>query len=153
MSVFIANESGLPADELHLAELARHALDESGVPPRVELSVLLVDLAAMTRLHEQYMDEPGPTDVLAFPQDDVVASMPDPDEDVPEALLGDIVLCPDNARAGATEHGHTLAAELDVLLVHGVLHLLGHDHAEPDEEREMFARQAELLASWHTARG
>jgi probable rRNA maturation factor len=153
VSVFVANESGVGVDETALVGLARHSLDEMRVSPLAELSILLVDLGAMSALHEQYLGEPGPTDVLAFPQDDVVAAgMPDEDEDEPEALLGDVVLCPDVAAESATRQGHGLEAELDVLLVHGILHLLGYDHADPDEEREMFSRQSELLRSWYAAR-
>ncbi|HVU74060.1 MAG TPA: rRNA maturation RNase YbeY [Mycobacteriales bacterium] len=153
MSVFVANESGVPIDEKVLVALARHALDSMGVSPLAELSVLAVDEGAMTALHEQYMGLPGPTDVLAFPQDDVIAKgVPEDVEDQPEALLGDVVLCPAYAARSAQQQGHSLEVELDVLLVHGILHLLGYDHAEPDEEREMFDRQRELLQSWGAAR-
>lgn len=153
MSVFVANESGVAIDEQSLVALARHALDSMGVSPLAELSVLAVDESAMTSLHEQYLGLPGPTDVLAFPQDDVIAKgVPEDVEDQPEALLGDVVLCPAYAARSAQKQGHSLDAELDVLLVHGILHLLGYDHAEPDEEQEMFDRQRALLRSWAGAR-
>ena len=153
MSVFVANESGAPVDETNIVALARHVLDTMGVSPLAELSVLAVDEGAMTALHEQYLGLPGPTDVLAFPQDDVIAKgVPEDVEDQPEALLGDVVLCPAYAARSAKQQGHTLAVELDVLLVHGILHLLGYDHAEPEEEREMFEKQRVLLQSWGVAR-
>jgi probable rRNA maturation factor len=102
----------------------------------------------MSALHERWMGEPGPTDVLAFPMDELDTSR-GPDEQEPgPTLLGDVVLCPEYARRGARAAGHSLAAELELLTVHGVLHLLGYDHAEPEEEREMFALQAKLLESW-----
>ena len=152
MSIDVANESGAQVDEHALVALARHVLDRLRIHPLAELSILLVDAAAMEQLHIQWMDEPGPTDVLAFPMDEL---RPGRDDDVePEAgLLGDVVLCPDVAAVQAREAGHSLEAELHLLCTHGILHLLGYDHAEVDEQREMFALQASLLASWREERG
>jgi probable rRNA maturation factor len=122
------------------------------VNPLAELSVLLVDVESMTTLHERWMGEPGPTDVLAFPMDELdTARGPDEHEPGP-ALLGDVVLCPEVARRQAAQAGHSFADELHLLCTHGVLHLLGYDHAEPEEEREMFGLQARLLDSWRAAR-
>jgi probable rRNA maturation factor len=152
VSVYIANESGAPIDEVLLAKLARHVLDQMGVAPLAELSVMLVDMTAMERLHVQYMGEDGPTDVLAFPQDDLSAAgaREDP-RDEPEALLGDVVLCPQVAEKQAAQAGHRTEDELHLLCTHGILHLLGYDHGDPAQEREMFAVQARLLASWRAA--
>jgi probable rRNA maturation factor len=151
MSVEIANESGAVVDELSLATVARYVLDELGVNPLAELSVLLVDAETMSALHERWMGEPGPTDVLAFPMDELdTARGPDETEPGP-ALLGDVVLCPEVARRQAAQAGHSTADELHMLCVHGVLHLLGYDHGEPDEEREMFELQARLLDAWRVA--
>ena len=148
MSVEVANESGVEIDEASLASVARHALDQLGVNPLAELSVLVVDPGTMSALHERWMGETGPTDVLAFPMDELdTARSPDDPEPGP-ALLGDVVLCPEYARRGARAAGHSLADELHLLTTHGVLHLLGYDHAEPDEEREMFGLQAKLLETW-----
>lgn len=152
----MANESGAGLDEGALVDLARHVLAELGVDPLAELSILLVDVDSMTQLHERWMGEPGPTDVLAFPMDELSA-MADfaagGEEDAPApALLGDVVLCPHVAAAQAAQHGHSTDHELHVLATHGLLHLVGYDHAEPEEEREMFARQADLLASWQATR-
>ncbi len=150
MSVDVANESGIEVDEAALASVARHVLEQLGVNPLAELSVLAVDTAAMSALHERWMGEPGPTDVLAFPMDELdTARGPDEPEPGP-ALLGDVVLCPEYARRGARTAGHSLADELNLLTAHGVLHLLGYDHAEPEEEREMFGLQARLLDSWRS---
>lgn len=151
MSVFVANESGVPVDEESLVALARHVLGEMGVAPMAELSILLVDLAAMERLHVRWMNEPGPTDVLAFPMDELEGTrMTHPgDDEAPEpALLGDVVLCPEVAATQAVTAGHSTADELHLLCTHGVLHLLGYDHADPEEEQAMFREQARLLASW-----
>jgi probable rRNA maturation factor len=150
MSVEINNESGAPVDERSLAALARFALDRMGIHPLAELSVLLVDTEAMEHLHRQWMDEPGPTDVLAFPMDELRPSV---DEADPEpGLLGDVVLCPQVAARQAAAAGHTTEDELHLLCTHGILHLLGYDHDEPAREKEMFHRQAELLAAWHRHR-
>jgi probable rRNA maturation factor len=153
MSIEVANESGATVDEAALAAVARHVLDEMGVNPLAELSVLVIDAAAMTALHERWMHEPGPTDVLAFPMDELdTARGPDDSEPGP-ALLGDVVLCPEVARRNARAAGHSLEEELHLLCTHGVLHLLGYDHGEPEEEREMFALQARLLDSWRSVHG
>lgn len=146
MTIEIVNESGVSADEGALHALARYVLDEMRVHPLAELSVLLVDVAAMERLHVQWMDEPGPTDVLSFPMDEL---RPGDLEDKPQVgLLGDVVLCPEVAERQAVSGGHTTEEELHLLCVHGILHLLGFDHAVPEEEREMFALQRRLLEGW-----
>jgi probable rRNA maturation factor len=105
-----------------------------------------VDEKAMAELHLQWMDEPGPTDVLSFPMDELRPGLEG--EDAAEGILGDIVLCPTVAKTQAEAAGHSLMDELTMLTVHGMLHLLGFDHAEPDEEREMFGLQAEILQSF-----
>jgi probable rRNA maturation factor len=153
VSVEVANESGSAVDETRLVGLARHVLAEMGVHPLAELSILLVDPDTMARLHERWMGESGPTDVMAFPMDELETGRgPDEDDDPPPALLGDVVLCPEVARRQAAAAGHSAADELHLLATHGILHLLGYDHGEAEEEREMFARQAELLGSWRSAR-
>jgi len=146
MSVEIANESGAPIDEHAIVQLARHVLDRMGIHPQAELSIALVTVDAMSALHEHYMGEPGPTDVLAFPQDEMRPPQDDPQPD--PVLLGDVVLCPAFAATQAVEHKRTLEQELDLLCTHGILHLLGYDHGEPEEKREMFNLQDALLADW-----
>lgn len=152
MSIDIVNESGVDIDAHALEGLARHVLDEMGIHPLAELSIMLYDVIAMTALHERWMHEPGPTDVLAFPMDALETPRDDDDDDPPPTLLGDVVLCPEVAQAQAREAGHSMDDELHLLCTHGVLHLLGYDHHDPGEEREMFALQARLLASWQAAR-
>jgi probable rRNA maturation factor len=150
MSVEVNNESGLEADETEIVALARHVLTGMRVHPQAELSVVLVDEAAMEQLHVQWMDEPGPTDVLSFPMDEL---RPGSDgEESPPGLLGDVVLCPQVAARQAQQAGHTTQDELLLLTTHGILHLLGYDHAEPDEEREMFGLQRKLLLTFLAAR-
>ena len=148
MTIEIANESGRTVDEVALVGLARHVLDETGVHPAAELSVLLVDLATMAALHERWMGEAGPTDVLAFPMDELDSATDLTDPDPGPALLGDVVLCPEVADRQGASAGHGGQAELQLLCAHGILHLLGYDHGDADEEREMFGLQASILASW-----
>jgi probable rRNA maturation factor len=146
MSIEVLNESGVPVDEAELLELARFVLDRLRIHPLADLSLLLVDEAAMERLHVQWMDEPGPTDVLSFPMDEL---RPTPDgQDPAPGLLGDVVLCPAVAQRQGEAAGHGTRVEMHVLTTHGILHLLGYDHAEPAEEREMFGLQEQLLRQW-----
>jgi probable rRNA maturation factor len=152
VSIEVCNESGVTVDESLIASVARHALDAMHVNPAAELSILAVTTEVMSELHERWMDEPGPTDVMSFPMDELTEESRRPDApDMGPALLGDIVLCPEFAKAQARQAGHTLSDELHLLTVHGVLHLLGYDHGEPDEEREMFALQNKLLTDWRAA--
>ena len=156
MSIEIANESGVAVDEARLAGLARHVLDGMRVHPLAELSVLLVDEPAMADLHQRWLGEPGPTDVLAFPMDELRPPPPGgsqgehaADEDA-QALLGDVVLCPQVAIEQAAKADHGVQEELDLLCTHGILHLLGYDHAEAEEHATMFGLQDRLLAEWRS---
>lgn len=144
------NESGVEVDTERLIKLATFALDELRIHPEAELSILLVDEETMSAYHEKFMGEPGPTDVLSFPMDELRA--PDPDEEAPLGLLGDIVLCPTVTAAQAPDTGRTAEAEADYLLIHGLLHLLGHDHAEPAEKAVMFDLNDRLIAAWDASR-
>jgi probable rRNA maturation factor len=156
VSVEINNESGMAADEDALRELAQYVIGQMETHPLADLSMLLVDEAHMTNLHEKWMEEPGPTDVLSFPMDELRPhSMAGPNrsrgrdgDEAEPVLLGDVVLCPQVAEVQARQHGHSTQAELELLTVHGVLHLLGYDHADPEEEAEMFGLQNELLRDW-----
>ena len=149
MAIEINNESGIEVDESALLRLAEYELDFLRVHPDAELAILLVDEAAMEQLHVQWMDEPGPTDVLSFPMDEL---RPGSDDEItPAGLLGDIVLCPQVAVAQAEEAGHSVLDELLLLTAHGMLHLLGFDHAEPDDEKEMFGIQRDILVGFTLA--
>jgi probable rRNA maturation factor len=121
MSIEVSNESGIDVSEVELVSVARFVIEKMDVHPGAELSMVLLDTAAMADLHMRWMDLPGPTDVMSFPMDELEQ---------------------------AAAAGHTLGHELALLTIHGVLHLLGYDHAEQDEEREMFALQDRLLEEW-----
>lgn len=146
MSIEVANESGVEVDAAEIAVLARFVLDALHLHPLTELSVLLVTTETMSDLHQRWMDEPGPTDVLSFPMDELRPGR-DGDQAAP-GLLGDVVLCPQVAAAQAHAAGHSTAEELLLLTVHGILHLLGFDHADPDEEKQMFDLQRRLLLTF-----
>lgn len=145
------NESGVAADELGLIALARFALDKLRIHPQAELSILLVDESTMADYHERFMDLPGPTDVMSFPMDELRA--PRDDEEPPMGLLGDIVLCPQVTARQASDNGRSVDGEAEYLLIHGLLHLLGHDHAEPEDKALMFGLNDRIIAAWDQARG
>ena len=146
MSVEVNNESGMPVDESVVQRLVTFGLDLLHVHPDADVAILFVDEAAMEQLHVQWMDEPGPTDVLSFPMDELRPGTEE--EPSPAGLLGDVVLCPQVAQVQAETAGHSLMDELRLLTTHGILHLLGFDHAEPAEEREMFAIQRDILVGF-----
>ena len=145
-NVVVSNESGVACDEAALGELAVFLLAELRLHHDCELGITLVDLERMTTLHEDWMNEPGPTDVLSFPIDELRSSPvgvePEP------GMLGDIVLCPAFLGPQCRESGRTLDQELGFLVTHGLLHLIGFDHATHEEYESMFALQDDLLSRW-----
>jgi probable rRNA maturation factor len=160
-AVFVADEqSDVVVDLLRWSQLARLVLESERVAPDVHVALVFVDEAAMTQLNERFLGETGPTDVLAFPIDDDVpesgrvpdrggkgpGSVSEPSE--PPVLLGDVYVCPVVAQRNATERSIELEAELALLVVHGLLHLLDYDHTEPDETEAMQSRERELLAAF-----
>lgn len=150
MSIEVNNESGHEVDEAEFAALARFVLDQMHVHPQTDLSIMFVDTEVMTDLHVKWMDEPGPTDVLSFPMDELRPGRAD--DPTPAGLLGDVVLCPDVAVEQARTAGHSAVEEMLLLTTHGILHLLGYDHAEPEEEKEMFGLQRQLLLTFLAGR-
>ena len=146
MSIEVLNESGTDVDAHELSRLSRFVMDRMRVHPLAELCIKAVDEDTMAGLNEKWMEGEGPTDVLAFPMDELRPGLVN--EEPEEGVLGDLVLCPAIAARQAETAGHSTTDEIDLLTVHGILHLLGYDHAEPDEHREMFGLQARLLAEW-----
>ncbi|ROS73667.1 rRNA maturation RNase YbeY [Cellulomonas sp. PhB143] len=150
MSVEVNNESGHEVDEAEFAALARYVLDALYVHPQTELALMFVEPDVMSELHVRWMDEEGPTDVLSFPMDEL---RPGREGDVtPAGMLGDVVVCPQVAEGQAAVAGHSTVEEMLLLTTHGILHLLGYDHAEPEEEKEMFALQRTLLLTFLAGR-
>jgi probable rRNA maturation factor len=145
-SVLVENESGVVCDTETLAALAAFLITRLGLDPSCELDITLVDVPRMSELHLEWMQEPGPTDVLSFPMDELRS--PGPGQDPPAGMLGDIVLCPEFVMDQAVAKGCTLDEELQFLVTHGTLHLLGHDHATTQEYDAMFALQDVLLSEW-----
>jgi probable rRNA maturation factor len=159
--VFVADEqSQVAVDAARWGALAEAVLLAEGVRGGAELSLLFVDEPSIAELNERFMEHEGPTDVLAFPIDadavwavhDPLASGPDradPDPDEIPLLLGDVVVCPAVAERNAPDHAGTLDDEIALLVVHGVLHVLGRDHADPEDAAEMRARERALLEEHH----
>ena len=162
VEVFAADEqSAHPVDAMRLVRLAKAVLAAQGVKADSELSMLFVDEEAMAELNKRFLGKEGPTDVLAFPidDDDVVeggrspdslgpGNGVDPDADPPN-LLGDVVVCPAVAARNAPEHAGTYDDEMDLLVVHGILHVLGMDHVDMEEAEAMEQRERELLDLFH----
>lgn len=142
----INNESGQILNEKGLVQLARFALDVLHIHPEAELSIQLVDEDTMAAYHEKFMDEPGPTDVLSFPMDELRPGKEG--EEPPLGLLGDVVLCPIVAARQAGEQNRTPRQEMEYLLVHGILHLLGFDHDEPQGKAVMFGLNDQIIQAW-----
>ena len=146
MSIEILEESGTDVDVSGLSRLSRFVMDRMRVHPLAELCIKLVDEDTIAELNERWMEKTGPTDVLAFPMDELRPGLVN--EEPEEGVLGDLVLCTAVAKRQAEEAGHPAEEEVELLTVHGILHLLGYDHAEPEEHKEMFDLQARLLTQW-----
>jgi probable rRNA maturation factor len=147
VAILLADEQELEVPGDRLVALATFVMKARRVPDDMELALLCVDEATIAELNEQHLGKAGPTDVLAFPIDEPGESPPDA-----PAILGDVVLCPKVAYEQAAAFGRAPEEELELLTVHGILHLLGMDHADPAAEREMFGLTDELLAGFRTAR-
>jgi probable rRNA maturation factor len=147
LSIEISNETNFAIDEVRVLRLAEFALDNMRIHPAAELAIIFVDEKAMEQLHLQWMDEPGATDVLSFPMDELRPGTES--EPTPPGLLGDIVICPTVAEKQAVAAGHETINEVLLLTTHGVLHLLGFDHVDPEEELEMFGIQKSILKQYY----
>ena len=139
MNIELSNESGLTVSEPDIVSVAEFAMRYLGLHEDCDLAISIVDESRMSELHEEWMDLKGPTDVLSFPMDELEPHSPEP------GIVGDIVLCPQFAKIQAK---NGLEAELHLLTVHGVLHCLGYDHAEPAQEKAMFELQESILSKW-----
>jgi probable rRNA maturation factor len=147
--VTITNESVVPCDLDAIAAMLAHHMPRTGVDPASAVDVLLVDEPRMTELHEHWMGEPGPTDVLSFPMDEVRGAAQG--EPLTFGMLGDIVICSPIAVRQAQAKSIPVDEEIAFLITHGYLHLVGFDHADAGEYAAMFGLQDELLAEWRAA--
>ena len=142
MDVFVANEQEREVDAAKLSRLATHVLRSEDVDEAAELSVLLVGSDHIRKLNARFAGDDYATDVLSFPM---------MEDDESSLLLGDVVICPEIAASNADKLGHAVERELETLLVHGTLHLLGYDHDDEEEKARMDGRQREILASFHAS--
>lgn len=145
MTVELINRSGALIPDKDVQELLNYGIEYMELSPECEISLTFVDEIEMEELHIKWMDEPGSTDVLSFPMD-----MPETKHDA--VTLGDIVIAPAVAERQALNAGHSTDQEIFILASHGLLHILGYDHADPDEEKIMFALQEKIIASWRETR-
>jgi probable rRNA maturation factor len=145
-SISVTNESVIPCDAEAIATMLEHHMPRTGIDPASAVDVLLVDEPRMTELHVQWMHEPGPTDVLSFPMDEVRGA--DPGDPLTFGMLGDIVVCPSVAQHQALVKGIDLHEEIAFLITHGYLHLIGFDHADEVDQTAMFGLQDRLLDEW-----
>ena len=141
MTVELVNRSGALVPETQMHTLLNFGIDYMELNPECEISLTFVDPQEMEELHIKWMDEPGTTDVLSFPMD-----MPEKRGDI--VTLGDIVIAPAVAAKQALEADHSTEHEIYILATHGLLHILGYDHADPDEEKVMFALQEKIVKEW-----
>ena len=141
MTVELVNRSGALVPETQMHTLLNFGIDYMELNPECEISLTFVDPQEMEELHIKWMDEAGPTDVLSFPMD-----MPESMGEV--ATLGDIVICPSVAARQAASVGHSVNHEIFILAAHGLLHILGYDHANPADEKVMFELQEKLVKEW-----
>jgi probable rRNA maturation factor len=147
VTVFLADEQAEPLDAPGIVELADLVLDEEGLPEDTEVSLVFVDVDQITEYNARFMKRAGPTDVLAFPIEDLVPGSPAPVlQDGPPLTLGDVFICPAIVAANAAEGGVPLADEMGLIVVHGILHLLGYGHATDAAAAVMERREQDLLA-------
>ena len=142
MAIEITNRSGIAYNEADLESLFQFGFDDLALNPECDLDILLVDEDEMAQLHVKWMGEPGPTDVLTFPMDELRPGTTE------AGILGDIVTCPQVAIRQAQTTNQTFIREMSILGIHGLLHIVGYDHATQEEETEMFARQESIVARW-----
>lgn len=142
-SIQLSNNTSLRVDEPRVLQTAIFAMGYMGLEIDTELSISFVELSEMQRLNLEYMEEDAPTDVLAFPMDELKPAAPG--QAAGSGILGDLVFAPDYIKLQAQNQNTSFEDELDLLIVHGVLHCLGFDHQEQEEHAEMFALQAEIL--------
>jgi probable rRNA maturation factor len=146
LSIFLADEQTehVGIDDLH--SLAELVLREEGYPDDAEVTLLLVSESEMASYNERFLDRNGPTDVLAFPVEELLPGVvPDDDPHGPPLMLGDVIIAPSYVRRQAADHGVSFEDEMALMVTHGILHLLGYDHVDDGDAERMEARERELM--------
>jgi probable rRNA maturation factor len=141
MTIEVTNTSGQLVPTAEMTSLMTHAMEALDLNPECDLNIAFVEDDYMTELHIKWMDEPGTTDVLSFPMDM-------PEEPGEAVTLGDIVISPVVAAAQALTQGHSTEHEIYILATHGLLHIIGYDHADKNEEKVMFDLQEKIVTDW-----
>jgi probable rRNA maturation factor len=141
MTIELVNRSGALVPDKEITSLLNYGIEYMELNPECEISLSFVDVQEMEELHIKWMQEDGPTDVLSFPMD-----MPESKGDI--VTLGDIVISPAVAAQQAASAGHSVEDEMYILATHGLLHILGYDHADPDEKKVMFSLQEKIVKEW-----
>lgn len=149
MSVEVSNETVWDIDPKVFSDLGIWVLDQMKVSTQSDLAIMFVDPEPIAELHERWMNLDGPTDVMSFPMDEL---RPGDGRTTVEGVLGDIVICPWVASQQAAAAGHSAMEEMLLLTIHGILHLLGYDHVTPEQERQMFGLQRQLLLTFFAVR-
>ncbi|MBT1161345.1 MULTISPECIES: rRNA maturation RNase YbeY [Bifidobacterium] len=149
MSVDVTNETPWTIDPKVFSDLGVWVMDQMRVSTQSDLTILFVDPEPIAELHERWMNLEGPTDVMSFPMDEL---RPGDGKTVMEGVLGDLVICPWVAAQQAASAGHSTLEEMMLLTIHGILHLLGYDHVGPEQERQMFGLQRQLLLTFIAVR-
>lgn len=149
MSVEVTNETIWDIDAKAFSDLGRWVMDQMRVSTQSDLTILFVDPDPIAELHERWMSLEGPTDVMSFPMDEL---RPGDGKTTMEGVLGDLVICPWVAAQQAAAAGHSTMQEMMLLTIHGILHLLGYDHVTPEQERQMFGLQRQLLLTFLAVR-
>jgi probable rRNA maturation factor len=147
VSVFLADEQTESVGIANLHSLAEMIMSEEGYPDDVEVTLLFVDEEEMASYNERFLSRDGPTDVLAFPVEELLPGVvPDHDPQGPPLMLGDVVIAPGYVRRQAEQHAVSFEDEMALMVTHGILHLLGYDHLDDEEAERMEGRERELLA-------
>ena len=141
MTIEVTNTSGQLVPTTEITSLMKHAMSALELNPDCDLNIAFVEDDYMTELHIKWMDEPGTTDVLSFPMDM-------PEEPGQAVTLGDIVISPVVAAAQALQQGHSTEREIYILATHGLLHIIGYDHADKADEKIMFELQEKIVTDW-----
>ena len=149
MSVEVTNETVWQIDGKVFSDLGIWVMDQMRVSTQSDLTIMFVDPDPIAELHERWMSLEGPTDVMSFPMDEL---RPGDGKTTMEGVLGDLVICPWVAAQQAAAAGHSTMQEMMLLTIHGILHLLGYDHVTPEQERQMFGLQRQLLLTFLAVR-